>query len=121
MKKTILFLVFSIALSSSLFAQKDLDKKVDKKVNAYIEIVESKLPLSTEEKKTLVLLKKAHVKATFEINEKYEKGTAALKDKRKANNKKFSKSLSKAFGKERAQEIKEASKKDKTKKKKKKN
>ena len=42
MKKIILFLVFSIAISGSLFAQKNQDKKIEKKINAYIKTIESK-------------------------------------------------------------------------------
>ncbi|MEH1006471.1 hypothetical protein VDP25_01915 [Winogradskyella sp. ECml5-4] len=116
MKKTILFVVFSIAMCTSLFAQKN----VDKKVNAYVEAVESKITLTSEEKATLITLKEAHVKAVSEVNEKYEKGSEELKAKRKESNKEFSKSLNKAFGKERAKEIKNASKKNKSKNKKKK-
>ncbi|REE08740.1 hypothetical protein DFQ09_106207 [Winogradskyella pacifica] len=117
MKRTILLLVFTIALTSSLFAQKNTDKKV----NAYIETVESKITLTDEEKATLITLKTAHANAVSEINGKYEKGSEELKAKRKENNKEFSKGLNSAFGKERAKEIKAASKKNKAKKKKKRN
>ena len=122
MKKTILLLVvFSIAISSSVFAQKKSDQKIDKKVNAYIERVESKLTLTNEEKETLTALNEAHVKATLEINEKYEKGSEELKAKRKENNKTYGKSLKDAFGSERAKEIKNAARKNKKNKKKNKN
>ncbi|WP_299098231.1 hypothetical protein [uncultured Winogradskyella sp.] len=113
MKKSILFLVFSIALSSSLFAQSDLDSKIEKKVNAYIERVESKVTLTAEEKETLRTLNTAHAKASLEINETYEKGSDELKAKRKENNKTYGKALKEAFGDERAKEIKNASKKNK--------
>ena len=121
MKKTILLLVFSIALSSSVFAQKNSGAKIDKRVNAYIETVESKITLTDKEKATLISLRKAHATSLYEINEKYEKGSEELKEQRKLNNKEFSSSLTKAFGKERAKEIKNASKKNKNKKKKKRN
>jgi len=113
MKKLILFLVFTITLSSSLFAQKNTEKKI----NTYIETVASKVQLSSKEKDALKTLKVAHMKATLEVSEKYEKGSVELKEARKENNKKFSKGLVDAFGKERAQEIKKASKKKKKKKK----
>jgi hypothetical protein len=113
MKKVILFLAFTVAMSSSLFAQKNLDKKVD----AYVETVASKIALSSKEKETLKTLKVVHMKATLVINKKYEKGTSELKEGRKESNKKFSKALIEAFGKERALEIKKASKKKKKKKK----
>ena len=116
MKKTIVLLVFSIAMCSSLFAQKNADKKIDQKVSAYVEAVESKLTLTSEEKETLITIKEAQVKASFEINAKYEKGSEELKEKRKESNKEFSKSLNKAFGKDRAKEIKLASRKNKKKK-----
>ncbi|MFD2542314.1 hypothetical protein ACFSSB_08285 [Lacinutrix gracilariae] len=116
MKKTILLLVFSIALSSSVFAQSDVDKKVE----SYIARVESKLTLTSEEKETLVALNTEHAKATLEINDTYEKGSEELKAKRKANNQKYGKALKEAFGKERAKEIKMAAKKNKKGKKKKK-
>lgn len=114
MKKVILFLVFSVVISSSLFAQKNQDKKV----NAYVEAVESKTTLTSKEKETIIALKTVHVKATSEINEKYEKGSEELKEKRRESNKEFSKSLTKAFGKQRAKEIMNASKKKKKNKKK---
>ncbi|SDS22780.1 hypothetical protein SAMN05216503_2384 [Polaribacter sp. KT25b] len=112
MKKVILFLVFSLVLSGSLFAQKNIEKKV----NTYVETVASKITLSSKEKETLKTLKVAQMQSAFEINKKYEKGTPELKEQRKASNKDFSKALIKAFGKERAQEIKKASKKNKKKK-----
>ncbi|MFD1016063.1 hypothetical protein [Winogradskyella rapida] len=116
MKKTILLLVFSIALSSSLFAQQDVDKKVE----AYITRVESKITLTSEEKATLITLNTEHAKAGLEINDTYEKGSEELKAKRKENNKRYGKALKEAFGKERAKEIKMAAKKNKKGKKKKK-
>ncbi|MBU2939824.1 hypothetical protein KO494_09760 [Lacinutrix sp. C3R15] len=116
MKKAILLFVFSLAVFSSSFAQ-----KAEKKVNAYIEAVESKTTLTSAEKETLITLKTAHINAISEINANYEKGSEELKARRKESNKEFSKSLNKAFGKDRAKEIKAASRKDKSKKKKKKN
>ena len=113
MKKVILFLVFSVVLSGSLFAQ----KKIEKKVNTYVETVASKITLSSKEKETLKTLKVAQMQSSLEINKKYEKGTPELKEQRKASNKEFSKALIKAFGKERAQEIKKAAKRKKKKKK----
>ncbi|WP_055444443.1 hypothetical protein [Lacinutrix himadriensis] len=108
MKKAILLLVFSLAVFSSSFAQ-----KAEKKVNAYIEAVESKTTLTSQEKETLIALKTKHVEATSEISQNYEKGSEELKAKRKESNKAFSQALKDAFGKERAQEIKAASKKEK--------
>ena len=119
MKKTIVLLVFSIAMCSSLFAQKNSDKKIDKRVNSYLETVESKITLSDEEKNTLITLRKAHAIAFYEIKEKYEQGSAENKEKRRENNREFSKSLNKAFGKARAKEIINASRKNKGNKKKK--
>ena len=113
MKKVLLFLAFTVAMSGSLFAQKNLEKKV----NTYVETVASKITLSSKEKETLKTLKTAQMQSAFEINKKYEKGTPELKEQRKVSNKEFSKALIKAFGKERAQEIKKASKKNKKKKK----
>ena len=113
MKKTILLLVFSIAMCSSLFAQNTTDKKIDKRVNAFVEAVEDNLKITDEEKKTIVTLRKGHAIAFFEINEKYEKGSAEIKEHRKENNKEFSKLLTIAFGKNRAKEIMNASKKNK--------
>ena len=118
MKKSILLLVFSIVMSSSLFAQKNMDAKVDKKVNTYIERVESKITLTSEEKETLTTLIITHTKASFETNKNFEKGSEELKAKRKENNQKYGKSLNKAFGKERAKEIRIAGKNNKGKKKK---
>jgi len=115
MKKVLLFLIFTVTMSGSLFAQKNLDKKVD----AYVETVASKVQLSSKEKETLKTLKVVHMKAALEISKKYEKGTPGLKEGRKESNKQFSKALIEAFGKERALEIKKASKKNKNKKKKK--
>ncbi|WP_405562462.1 hypothetical protein [Polaribacter sp. Asnod6-C07] len=112
MKKIILFLVFTVAMISSSFAQKNIEKKV----NTYVETVASKITLSSKEKETLKTLKAAQMQSAFEINKKYEKGTPELKEQRKASNKDFSKALIKAFGKERAQEIRKAAKKKKKKK-----
>ncbi|MEO9570717.1 MAG: hypothetical protein ABJH82_01230 [Polaribacter sp.] len=114
MRKLVILLVFTLTMSSSLFAQKNIDKKV----NAYVETIESKIQLSSKEKETLKTLKVAHMKATSEISKNYEKGTPELKEKRKENNKKFTKALTEAFGKEKAKEITSASKKKKKKKKK---
>ena len=119
MKKVIIFLVFSIAISSSLFAQKSEDKKTQKRVDAYIETIESKITLSNEEKEKIIALKKEHTKTFFEIKSEYQ-DIAEQKEKRKENNKKFNASLKEAFGKERSQEIKKAAKKEKGTKKKKK-
>ena len=58
MKKLILFLVLSIVVSGSLFAQKNQDKKIEKRVNAYVEAIESKITLSSEEKEKIIALKK---------------------------------------------------------------
>jgi len=113
MKKTILLLVFSIAMCSSLFAQNTSDKKIDKRVNAYVKAVENNLTLTDEEKKTIVTLRKGHAIAFYELNEKYEKGSEELKKNRKENNKEFSKLLAIAFGKDRAKEIINAAKKNK--------
>jgi hypothetical protein len=113
MKKVLLFIVFTLVMSSSLFAQKNIEKKV----NTYVETVASKITLSSKEKEPLITLKFAQMLSAFEISKKYKKGTPELKEQRKESNKKFSKALAKAFGKERAQEIKKASKKKKKKKK----
>jgi len=120
MKKLIILLVFSLAINSSIFAQKSQEQKIERKVLAYIEAVESKTTITSEEKETITVLKKEHLNAIAEIGEKYEKGSDDLKAKRKESNKKYSKALSKAFGKERAKEIISASKKNKKNKKKKK-
>lgn len=117
MKKVILFLVFSIAMSSSIFAQKKMDKKIQQRTDSYIEAVESKITLSSEEKAKIIVLKKEHLKTVFQISADY-KGKPELKEKRKESNKMFNKSITKAFGKERAKEIINASKKVKKKKKK---
>ena len=116
MKKALLFLVFTVAISGSLFAQKNQDKKIQKKVDAYIETVESKITLSSEEKEKITELKTAHTEASLKIIAKYKSKTELTEEKKQARkdlNKKFSKSLIEAFGKERAQEIKKASKKAK--------
>ncbi|QXP63023.1 MULTISPECIES: hypothetical protein [unclassified Polaribacter] len=115
MKKVILFLVFSVAMSSSIFAQEKMDKKIQKKVDSYVETVASKITLSKEEKEKLIVIKTEQTISSSEITAKY-KGTPELKEQRKASNKKFSKDLIKAFGKERALEIKKASRKNKKKK-----
>jgi hypothetical protein len=112
MKKVILFLVFSVVLSGSLFAQKNIEKKV----NTYVETVASKITLSSKEKETLKTLKTAQMQSAYEINKKYEKCTPELKEQIKVSNKDFSKALIKAFGKERAKEIRKAAKKKKKKK-----
>ena len=119
MKKVLVFLVFSVVLSSSLFAQKNGDKKIQKRVNSYVEAVESKITLSKEEKEKLIVLKTEQTKSSSEITAQY-KGTPELKAKRKESNKEYSKALSKAFGKDRAKEIISASKKNKKNKKNKK-
>tara|TARA_R110001592_G_scaffold282614_2_gene550374 strand:- start:957 stop:1307 length:351 start_codon:yes stop_codon:yes gene_type:complete len=116
MKKVILFLVFSVVVSGSLFAQKNADKKLQRHTDAYITRVESKITLSKEEKEKLIVLKNEHTKSSFQITSEH-KGTPELKVNRKENNKKFSLALKEAFGKERAQEIKKASKRKKKKKK----
>jgi len=108
MKKVILLFVFSLAVCSSSFAQ-----KIEKKVNAYITAVESKTTLTSQEKETLITLKTKHAEAIADISANYEKGSDELKAKRKESNKAFSQGLKDAFGKERAQEIKSASKKEK--------
>lgn len=112
MKKIILFLVFAITLSSSLIAQKN----VDKKVNAYVKTIESKTTLTSEEKTKILALKKEHLISIAQVTKDF-KGKPEFKEKRKESNKKFSVALVKAFGKERAKEIKAASKKKKKKKK----
>ena len=117
MKKIILFLVLSVVVSGSLFAQKNADKKIQKRTDAYVTLVESKITLTEEEKEKLIELKKEHTKSSFQITAEY-KGKPELKAKRKESNKKFSAALKKAFGKERAQEIVKASKKNKKNKKK---
>lgn len=115
MKKIILFLVLSVVVSGSLFAQKNADKKIQKSTDAYIAKVESKITLTEEEKEKLIVLKTEHTKSSFQITSNY-KGTPELKVKRKESNKKYSKALKDAFGKERALEITKASKKKKKKK-----
>ncbi|MBF8148759.1 hypothetical protein ITJ86_02550 [Winogradskyella sp. F6397] len=112
MKKTIVLLVLSIAMCSTVFAQKNLEKRIDKRVDTYVERVESNMTLSDKEKKTLVSLREAHAIAFYEIKEKYEKGSAENKEKRKENNREFARSLNEAFGKARAKEIKNASRKN---------
>ena len=121
MKKSILLLVFTIVMSSSLFAQKNMDSKIDTKVTTYIERVESKITLTDQEKETLIALITKHAKASLELNKVYEKGSEELKAERKENNKRYSRSLRDTFGAERAKEIKIASRKNKGKGKKKKN
>mgnify|MGYP003648890516 FL=1 len=116
MKKVILFLVFSVVVSGSLFAQKNADKKLQKRTDAYIARVESKITLSKEEKEKLIVLKNEHTKSSFQITSEH-KGTPELKVKRKERKMQFSKSLTEAFGKKRAKEIKKASKRKKKKKK----
>ena len=116
MKKIVVLLIFSLAINSSLFAQKNLDKKV----NSYVETVESKTTLTSKEKETITAFKKTHLMAIAEISKNYEKGSSELKEKRRESNKQFSKSLTEAFGKQRAKEIVSASKKNKKNKKKKK-
>lgn len=113
MKKLITFLVFSVAISSSLFAQKNQDKKVAKRVATYIETIESKISLSSEEKTQITTFKKAHTEALFKINEEHKDNAALKKEKRKEINKKFSTALKEAFGKDRSKEIIKASKKKK--------
>jgi hypothetical protein len=112
MKKVILFLVFSVVISGSLFAQKNAGKKLQKRTDAYIALVESKISLSKEEKEKLIVLKTEHTKSSSQINAEF-KGTPELKVKRKESNKKFSLALKKAFGKERSQEIMKAAKRKK--------
>lgn len=116
MKKSILLLVFTVTISSSLFAQKNQDKKIQKNVDTYMEIVESKITLFSEEKEKITELKTEHTKAYIEITNKYKGKTDLTEEKKQAIkeiNKKYSQSLIEAFGKERAKEIKEASKKEK--------
>lgn len=120
MKKLILFLVLSIVVSGSLFAQKNVDKKIEKLTDKYIALVESKITLAEKEKEKLIVLKKEHTKSSFQITAEH-KGTPKLKEKRKEINKKYSRSLIDAFGKERALEIRKAAKKKKKNKKKKNN
>ena len=74
--------------------------------------------LTAQEKTKILALKKEHMISFAEITKKF-KGKPEFKEKRKASNKKFSKALTEAFGKERALEISKAAKKDKKKKKKK--
>lgn len=112
MKKRLLFLASFIAISGSLFAQQNLDKKV----NQYIERVEAKISLTSEEKETLKTLNSELLTASLEISKNYEKGSEELKAKRKENNKKYGKALIEAFGAERAKEIKNAARKKKKKK-----
>ena len=112
MKKVLVFLVFSVVLSSSLFAQKNGDKKIQKRVDSYVEAVESKITLSKEEKEKLIVLKTEQTKSSFQIIAEH-KGTPELKVKRKESNKKYSLALKEAFGKERAKEIVKASKRKK--------
>lgn len=121
MKKSILLLVFTFVMSNSLFAQKSMDSKIDNKVTTYIERVESKITLTDQENETLIALITKHTKATLKLNKEYEKGSEELKAKRKENNKSYLSSLKDAFGAERANEIKIASRKNKSKRKKKKN
>ena len=112
MKKVILFFVFSIVLSGSLFAQKGADKKIQKRIDSYISLVESKITLTKEEKEKLIVLKTEQTKSSFQITAEH-KGTPELKVKRKESNKKYSLALTEAFGKERAKEIVKASKRKK--------
>lgn len=119
MKNIILFLVFSISISSSLFAQKNANNKLQKRTDAYVQAVEGKITLTSEEKEKIISLKKEHLTSFFKISTDY-KGKPELKEKRKEANKQFSAALNEAFGKERAKEIINASKKNNKKKKKKK-
>lgn len=111
MKKIILFLVFTVSISGTLFAQKNIDKKV----NAYVKTIESKTTLTAEEKTKILELKKEHLISIAQVTKDF-KGKPEFKEKRKESNKKFSAALVEAFGKERAKEIKVASKKKKKKK-----
>ena len=116
MKKAILFLVFTVAISGSLFAQKNQDEKIQKRVDTYIETVESKITLSNEEKEKIIELKTAHTEASLKIIAKYKGKTELAEEKKQARkelNKGFNKSLVEAFGKERAKEIRTAAKKAK--------
>ena len=114
MRKELVLLVFTLTMSSSLFAQKNIDKKVTN----FVKKIESKITLTAQEKTKILALKKEHMISFAEITKKF-KGKPEFKEKRKASNKKFSKALTEAFGKERALEISKAAKKDKKKKKKK--
>lgn len=115
MKKALMLFMFCLSISSSLFAQKKTEEKIQKKTEAYIETVESKITLTSEEKEKIKTLKKEHFKKVFQITTEF-KGTPELKVKRKESNKEFSAALQEAFGKERAKEIVVASKKKKKKK-----
>lgn len=116
MKKIILFLVFTVTISGSLFAQKN----VDKRVNAFVKTIESKTTLTSEEKYKILELKKEHLISIAQITKEF-KGKPEFKKKRKEANKTFNTALVNSFGKDRAKEIKVASKKNKNKSKKKKN
>ncbi|WP_298946197.1 hypothetical protein [uncultured Polaribacter sp.] len=115
MKKIILFLVFTISISGTLFAQKNIDKKV----NAFVKTIESKTTLTSKEKTKILELKKEHLISIAQVTKDF-KGKPEFKEKRKESNKKFSAALVEAFGKERAKEVMKAAKKKKGKKNKKK-
>ena len=108
MKKIIVLLVFTVAISNSLFAQKNQGKKTEKKINAYIEAIESKLTLTVEEKVKIIALKTESIEVSNELSKRY-KGKTELKEEKKAAKKEikknYSKSLIEAFGKDRANEI----------------
>ena len=111
--KKIIFFFFSIAFSSSLLAQKN----VDKKLNTYLEIIEGKITLTSTEKTKILELKKDHLISLTQVIKNY-KGKPGFGEKRKKINRKFNAALVEAFGKERVKEINTASKKKKKKNKK---
>lgn len=116
MKKILMTLVLGLLISVSTMAQSKDEQKAIKAANKNIERVEKTIKLTDAERETYFELKKSFAMTHNSLKPLKESDPAKYKAGVKENGADFSKKLTKAFGEERAAEIKKAGKKPKKKK-----
>ncbi|WP_139959232.1 hypothetical protein [Flavicella sediminum] len=121
MKKTVFTFALSLLLSLGAMAQSKNEARALKTSKAKIELIEKTVKLSDSEKETYIELSKAYVLNHLSLRDLKQSDPAAFKSGIKENNADFKNKLTAAFGKEKATEIMDASKKKKKNGKKKKN
>lgn len=111
MKRTILVFIVGLFVSVSAMAQSKADQNLEKKANAAVEKVMTTVELSQEEQATFFELQKVKLEDRASFPKGLKKSDPdKFKALNKKNRKDFEKSVIVAFGKERGNEIIEASK-----------
>lgn len=110
MKKSLLAFVVGLLVSVSVMAQSKNEKRAIKTTNKKIAQIEKTVELTDTEKEAYADLYKVYILNHFELKGLKESDRSKFKEEVKKNNKDLKEKLASAVGKERADEIINASK-----------